>query len=72
MECKVTQVVRLEYLPGNAPETYVVFGQVIGVHMDDRFIKDGLLDTAAMKPIARCGYHDYSLLDETFKMVRPR
>jgi flavin reductase (DIM6/NTAB) family NADH-FMN oxidoreductase RutF len=72
LECKVTQIVRLEYLPGAAPETHVVFGQVIGVHMDDRFIKDGLLDTAAMKPIARCGYHDYSLLDETFQMVRPR
>ena len=72
LECKVTQIVKLEYLPGASPETYVVFGQVIGVHMDDRFIKDGFLDTAAMKPIARCGYHDYSLLDETFKMVRPR
>jgi flavin reductase (DIM6/NTAB) family NADH-FMN oxidoreductase RutF len=72
MECKVTQVVRLEYLPGNAPETYVVFGQVIGIHIDEKFIKDGLLDTAAMKPIARCGYHDYSLRDETFTMVRPR
>ncbi|HVT56580.1 MAG TPA: flavin reductase family protein, partial [Xanthobacteraceae bacterium] len=72
LECKVTQVVKLEYLPGEAPETYVVFGQVIGIHIDEKFIKDGLLDTAAMKPIARCGYHDYSLLDETFTMVRPR
>jgi len=49
-----------------------VFGQVIGIHIDEKFIKDGLLDTAAMKPIARCGYHDYSLLDETFTMTRPR
>ena len=72
MECKVTQIVPLQYLAGDAPETHVVFGQVIGVHIDDTFIKDGLLDTAAMKPIARCGYHDYSVLDETFQMVRPR
>ncbi len=72
LECKVTQIVPLQYLPGEAPETYVVFGQVIGVHIDEQFIKHGLLDTAAMKPIARCGYHDYSLLDETFTMVRPR
>jgi len=72
MECKVTQIVKLEYLPGDTPETYTVFGQVIGIHIDEKFIKDGLLDTAAMKPIARCGYHDYSLLDETFTMVRPR
>jgi flavin reductase (DIM6/NTAB) family NADH-FMN oxidoreductase RutF len=71
LECKVTQIVPLQYLPGEAPETYVVFGQVIGVHVDEQFIKNGLLDTAAMKPIARCGYHDYSLLDETFTMARP-
>lgn len=72
LECKVTQIVKLEYLPGDAPETHAVFGQVIGVHIDEKFIKDGLLDTVAMKPIARCGYHDYSLLDETFTMVRPK
>jgi flavin reductase (DIM6/NTAB) family NADH-FMN oxidoreductase RutF len=72
LECKVTQIVPLQYLPGETPETYVVFGQVIGIHIDEQFIKGGLLDTAAMKPIARCGYHDYSLLDETFTMVRPR
>ncbi len=29
------------------------------MHIDDRFIRNGLLDTAAMKPIARNGYHNY-------------
>jgi hypothetical protein len=32
---------------------------VIGIHIDERFIKDGLLDTGAMKPIARAGYQEY-------------
>ncbi len=40
-------------IEGRALDTHVVFGQVVGVHIDDRFIRDGLLDTAAMKPIAR-------------------
>ena len=35
-------------------------------HIDDRFIKDGLLDTAAMKPIARCGYHNYAVVESQF------
>jgi hypothetical protein len=48
-----------------------VFGQVVGVHIDARFIRNGLLDTAAMKPIARGGYHDYSVLSESFAMRRP-
>lgn len=72
MECKLTQIVPLEYLENEKRETFAVFGQVIGIHIDERFIKNGLLDSAAMKPIARCGYQDYSVLDETFTMVRPR
>ncbi len=43
------------------------------MHIDEKFInKDGLLDSAAMKSLARCGYQDYSVLDETFTMVRPK
>jgi flavin reductase (DIM6/NTAB) family NADH-FMN oxidoreductase RutF len=71
MECKVVQIVSLNDLLGRPLDRHVVFGQVIGIHIDERFIKNGLLDTAAMKPIARCGYHDYSVLDETFTMIRP-
>ena len=49
----------------------MVFGQVVGVHIDDRFLRNGLLDTAAMKPIARCGYHEYAVVESVFAMVRP-
>ena len=48
-----------------------MIGIVVGVHIDERFIRNGLLDSAAMKPIARGGYHDYSVLDESFTMRRP-
>jgi hypothetical protein len=44
---------------------------VVGVHIDDRFIANGLLDTAAMKPIARCGYSEYAVVEAVFSMVRP-
>ena len=33
---------------------------------------DGLLDTAAMKPIARCGYDEYAMVETVFKMTRPK
>jgi len=47
---------------------------VVGVHIDERFIKDGLLDTAAMRPIARAGYHDYfvSTPESKFSIRRPK
>jgi flavin reductase (DIM6/NTAB) family NADH-FMN oxidoreductase RutF len=74
MECKWLQTVRLTDIAGAATDSYVVFGQVVGVHIDERFIKDGLLDTAAMRPIARAGYQDYfvSTPETIFSMRRPR
>ena len=50
----------------------MVFGQAVGVYIDDRFIKNGRLDTAAMKPIARCGYDEYAVVETVFKMTRPK
>jgi flavin reductase (DIM6/NTAB) family NADH-FMN oxidoreductase RutF len=59
LECKWLQTLRLTDVDGNLAPRFIVFGQVIGIHIDEGFIKDGLLDTAAMKPIARGGYRDY-------------
>jgi flavin reductase (DIM6/NTAB) family NADH-FMN oxidoreductase RutF len=74
MECLWLQTVRLNDAVGAATDNYVVFGQVIGIHIDERFIKDGLLDTAAMRPIARAGYQDYfvSTPETKFSMRRPK
>jgi flavin reductase (DIM6/NTAB) family NADH-FMN oxidoreductase RutF len=71
LECKWLQTVQLNGVDGKPVDGWVVFGQVVGVHIDERFIRNGLLDTAAMKPIARGGYHDYSVLTESFTMRRP-
>jgi flavin reductase (DIM6/NTAB) family NADH-FMN oxidoreductase RutF len=72
LECRLLQIVDVKDLQGRPSTRYVVFGQVVGVHIDDRFIKDGRLDTAAMQPLARCGYTDYSVVDKVFAMARPK
>jgi flavin reductase (DIM6/NTAB) family NADH-FMN oxidoreductase RutF len=74
LECKWLQTVHLHDLDGQVSNRYVIFGQVVGVHIEDRFIKNGLLDTAAMRPIARAGYHDYFVAteDTRFTIDRPR
>jgi len=71
LECKWLQTVALNDVNGRQLEGFVVIGQVVGVHIDERFIKNGLLDTAAMRPIARGGYHDYSVVDSSFSLRRP-
>jgi flavin reductase (DIM6/NTAB) family NADH-FMN oxidoreductase RutF len=72
LECKLLRIVHLDDLDGRPSNRYVAFGQVVGVHIDDRFISNGRLDTAAMRPIARCGYSDYAVVNEVFAMTRPK
>jgi flavin reductase (DIM6/NTAB) family NADH-FMN oxidoreductase RutF len=72
LECRLLQVLDLNDLDGKPAHRHVVFGQVIGVHIDERFIRNGRVDTAAMAPIARCGYADYAVVDRVIPMVRPK
>jgi flavin reductase (DIM6/NTAB) family NADH-FMN oxidoreductase RutF len=44
---------------------------VVGIHIDDAIIADGLVDYARLQPIARLGYQDYARLGEIFAMTRP-
>ncbi len=50
----------------------MVIGQVTGVHIDPAFLKDGRFDTAAARPLGRCGYRgDYVEVSELFELLRP-
>ena len=49
----------------------VVFGQVVGIHIDESVLTGGLVDVAKVKPIARLGYMDYCVVDEVFAIQRP-
>jgi len=71
LECTLLKIVPIEDAGGLPVDCHVVMGQVVGVHIDDRFVIDGMLDTAAMKPIARCGYDQYTVVESVFSMTRP-
>jgi flavin reductase (DIM6/NTAB) family NADH-FMN oxidoreductase RutF len=73
LECRWVQTVPLRPLDGAEPSYYLVIGQVVGIHIDDRFLVDGLVDTAAMRPIARSGYRDYFVAtpETRFSIRRP-
>ena len=71
LECKVTQIVQLQDMNGVQTDRYLVMGQVIGVHLDEACLRDGVMDITLMKPIARCGYQDYSVVDKVFAVRRP-
>ena len=74
LECQWLQTIQLADRDGRKLEQYLVLGQVIGVHIEDRFITDGLVDTAAMRPIMRSGYMDYFVAtpETKFSIQRPK
>ena len=73
LECKVTEIIRLKDISGAAIGNILTIGQVVGVHIDESFIKHGRFDLAATQTIMRCGYTgDYAVIDQMFEMARPK
>jgi flavin reductase (DIM6/NTAB) family NADH-FMN oxidoreductase RutF len=71
-ECRVLSVTELFDLEGASAEHFLVLGQVVGVHIDEAYISDGRVDTARLRPIARCGYREeYAVVEKLFAMWRP-
>ncbi len=70
LECKLFQIVHLPHGEGGG-DYHLIIGRVIGIHIDDRFIHDGRVDTAAMRPVARLGYSEYATVTEAWRMRRP-
>lgn len=72
-ECRVTQMVRLRTKEGADVDTWLTLGEVVGVHVDERFLVDGVYDTALAHPVLRAGGPAaYFELGERFDLGRPR
>jgi flavin reductase (DIM6/NTAB) family NADH-FMN oxidoreductase RutF len=70
LECKYLQTVNLPADDPANPNT-TVFGQVIGVHISEEILTDGLVDFDKYRALARLGYMDYSVVDNHFTLLRP-
>ncbi len=70
-ECRYHQTIRL---PGNGlmGTVDIVIGRVLMVHIKNEVIgPDGRLDILKIRPLARLGYYDYTVVDSIFEMVIP-
>lgn len=72
LECKVTEILEPITLEKRWAGVYVVVGEVVGVHIDDDLIVNGLFDQSLAGNVARLGYMDYAVVEPTFSMRRPR
>ena len=70
LECRHWKTVELpDVKPGSDKGHYLVIGQVVGIYIDDAFVNGGIVDTAAMRPLARMGYMDYAVVTPETRTV---
>jgi len=73
-ECRLTQLIRLQDATGGQTDAWLTLGEVVGVHIRQDLLKDGIYDTAAARPIVRGGGPaDYFTItpENLFRMNRP-
>jgi flavin reductase (DIM6/NTAB) family NADH-FMN oxidoreductase RutF len=74
-ECRLTQLIQLQGANGEKVDTWLVLGEVVGVHISRSLLVNGIYDTAGARPILRGGgpadYFEISR-EARFRMFRPK
>lgn len=65
-ECRLWKIIDL---PG--AHNHMVIGEVVGIHIDEAILRDGIFDVLRYNPLARLGYRDYATVTELFSLPRP-
>lgn len=71
LECAVTDILEL---PSSDPGWIgrMVLGRVLGIHIRDDLLVDGILRAELLRPLSRLGYKDYAVVDSVFQLDRPK
>ncbi len=73
LECVVTEIKRPLTKDGGEAPHWLVFGEVVGVHIHDGLTTaEGRFDSAKAALMARCGYLDYAVVDKVVAKKRPK
>jgi flavin reductase (DIM6/NTAB) family NADH-FMN oxidoreductase RutF len=73
LECRYWKTIELPSSTPDAKPHAVIIGLVVGIHIEEAFIRDGIVVTDLMRPIARLGYRDYAWIgaENMFAMESP-
>ena len=72
LECVVTDIHPVKNRSGGDTNNWLVFGEVVGIHIDDAVMTDGQFDLKKAKPGTRLGYLDYGLGVEIVTLPSPK
>jgi len=70
LECRFLKTVDLSS-SNPAVQNEIVIGEVVGVHIRDEILVDGIVDVTKFRPLARLGYMQYTVVDNVFTLDRP-
>ena len=70
LECELYQEIELPCTREDSTNRTII-GMVLGVHIHDEVLTDGLIDLTKVYPLARLGYSQYTSVQDIFEMIRP-
>lgn len=68
-ECKLTEIRQVRDSAGEKTSNYMVFGEVVRVHIKTEFLTDGRFDIVKAGTLARAGYRDYTEVDRIIEIL---
>ncbi|WP_420962333.1 flavin reductase family protein [Brucella sp. IR073] len=72
LECVATDIREAIDRHGKRCGNWLVTGEVVGVHLDEAILTDGMIDMRKAKSVSRLGYMDFATTSEVYQMLRPR
>lgn len=70
IECRLSQVITLTPSTGALCTNRIAIGEVVGIHIDESVLRDGLVDVELLQPLGRMGYLEYTVPPRSFEMRR--
>ena len=70
-ECTLYKIIDLPSDSRGNPN-HLIIGNIIGINISDKIIKNDRIDIGELKPISRMGYDEYALINTIFSMKRPK
>jgi len=68
LECKLVKTIKLK--SKSKKISTMVIGEVIGIYINNKFIKNKKVDSVSMRYIARMGYDEYTTISSKFNLKR--
>ena len=68
LECKLVKTVKLK--SNSIKVSTMIIGEVIGIYINNKFIKNNRVDSVSMRYIARMGYSEYTTVSSKFELKR--